>query len=93
MQHHIIVKFAEGTDIAALLEPIRALFAQTLSIPGVHGVELLPSCSDRPNRYDLMIRMQMDPEALPLYDVCEPHLRWKSEYGSLIAKKAIFDCE
>lgn len=93
MKHYIIVKFAEGTDVAALLEPVEAIFRQTLSIPGVHSVELRPSCSDRPNRYDLMILMQMDPEALPLYDVCPAHLRWKSEYGGRIAKKAIFDCD
>ncbi len=93
MKHHIIVKFVEGTDTAALLEPVRAIFAQTLSIPGVHGVELRPSCVDRPNRYDLMIVLDMDQEALPAYDVSEPHAQWKREYGPITAKKAIFDCE
>ena len=93
MKHHILVKFTEGTDAAALLEPIRALFAQTLELPGVHGLELKPNCVDRPNRYDLMIVMDMDREALPVYDVSEPHLQWKRDYADRIAKKAIFDCE
>ena len=93
MKHHIIVKFVEGTDAAALLEPIRAVFARTLDIPGVHGLELKPNCVPRPNRYDLMIVLDMDPEALPAYDVSEPHLAWKRDYGALVAKKAIFDCE
>ena len=93
MLHHIIVKFTEGTDTAALLEPVRKIFAETLSIPGIHGLELKPSCSDRANRYDLMIVLDMDPEALPAYDASEPHRRWKAEYGPITAKKAIFDCE
>ena len=49
------------------------------------------SCSERPNRYDMMIEMVMEPEALPVYDASEPHLRWKQEYGSHIEAKAIFD--
>lgn len=93
MKHHIIVKFTEGTDVRALLEPVRSIFAETLSIPGIHALELKPSCSERANRYDLMIVLDMDPEALPAYDASEPHLRWKSEYGPITAKKAIFDCE
>ncbi len=93
MQHYIIVKFTEGTDVKALAEPVREIFAGTLSIPGVHGVDLKVSNSDRPNRWDLMIVLDMDPEALPAYDACEPHRRWKAEYGPITAKKAIFDCD
>ena len=69
MEHYIIVKFTEGTDVKALVEPVRAIFE------------------------DLMIRIDMDKEALPAYAASEPHLRWKKEYGSRIAKKAIFDCD
>ncbi len=93
MKHHILVKFTEGTDYRALAEPIRGIFAQTLSIPGVRAAEIRLSNSDRPNRYDMMIVMDMDKEALGAYDVSEPHLRWKAEYGDRIAKKAIFDCD
>ena len=93
MKHHIIVKFNEGVDVDALLEPVRALFAQTLTIPGVRGLELKRNCVPRPNRYDLMIVLDMDPEALPAYDASAPHRQWKAEYGDRIAKKAIFDCE
>ena len=93
MKHHIIVKFVEGTDVGALLEPVRAIFARTLEIPGVHGLELKQNCVDRPNRYDLMIVLDMDPAALPAYDASEPHREWKQVYGELVAKKAIFDCE
>ena len=93
MKHHIIVKFVEGTEVGALLEPIRELFAPLLELPGIHGLELKPNCIDRPNRCDLMIVLDMDPDALPAYDASEPHQRWKKEYGERIAKKAIFDCE
>ena len=93
MKHCIIVKFIEGTDYRALEKPVLGIFEETLSIPGIHGVELRLSNSDRPNRYDMMIVMDMEKDALPAYDVSEPHLRWKTEYGGLVAKKAIFDCD
>lgn len=91
MKHDIIVKFVEGTDVSALMTPVRAIFAQCLTIPGIHGLTIRRSNSDRPNRYDLMIELDMDKDALPAYDASEPHLRWKTEYGALVAKKAIFD--
>jgi len=93
MKHFIIVKYIEGTDIRALEKPVRGIFEEALTIPGIHGVELKLSNSDRENRYDMMIIIDMDKEALPAYDVSEPHLRWKSEYGGIVEKKAIFDCD
>ena len=93
MKHYIIVKFKEGTDVKALVGPVKAIFEETLSIPGIHGLDIRVSNSDRSNRYDLMILIRMDKEALPVYDACEPHHRWKDEYGARIEKKAIFDCE
>ena len=91
MKHDIIVKFAAGTDVPALIEPITEIFEQCLAIPGIHGLTIRRSNSDRPNRYDLMIELDMDKDALSAYDASAPHLRWKTEYGALIAKKAIFD--
>ncbi|MBR3106920.1 MAG: Dabb family protein [Clostridia bacterium] len=93
MKHHIIVKFTEGTDVKALAAPVKTIFDETLSIPGVHGVDVKLSNSDRANRYDLMIVMDMDKEALPAYDASAPHHQWKNEYADRIAKKAIFDCD
>ena len=116
MEHYIIVKFTEGTDVKALVEPVRAIFEETLEIPGIQALHIRTSNSDTifeetleipgiqalnirtsnsdiENRYDLMIRIDMDKEALPAYAASEPHLRWKKEYGSRIAKKAIFDCD
>ena len=76
-----------------LYPEIRELFENTTKIEGVHAVELLKNCVDRSNRYDLMIRIDMEPDALPVYDACEWHHRWKDDYGSLLEKKAIFDYE
>lgn len=93
MKHYIIVKFTEGTDVKALVGPVQKIFEETLSIPGIRELDIRTSNSDRSNRYDMMIVMKMDQEALPAYDASEPHHRWKEEYGDRIAKKAIFDCE
>ena len=64
MKHYIIVKFKEGTDYCALADPVRSIFEETLSIPGIHGVDIRLSNSERANRYDMMIIMDMDKEAL-----------------------------
>ena len=93
MEHYIIVKFKEGTDVNALVEPVRGIFEETLKIPGIRSLDIRVSNSDIPNRFDLMIIITMEKEALPAYADSEPHLRWKREYGDRIAKKAIFDCD
>ena len=93
MRHFIIVKFTEGTDVKALVEPVRGIFEKTLEIPGIHSLDIRLSNSDMANRYDMMIIFDMEKEALPAYAASAPHLQWKSEYGDRIAKKAIFDCD
>lgn len=94
MQHHILVKWTdEVADKPALAAEVEALFQGVLSVEGVHGVTVHPNVIARPNRYDLLIRIHMDEQALPAYDDCPTHHHWKDEYGHLVAKKAIFDCE
>ena len=94
MLHHILVKWTdEVTDKPALAAEVEALFQGVLSVDGVHDVSVPPNVINRPNRYDLLIRIDMDEAALPAYDECETHHRWKDHYGHLVAKKAIFDCD
>lgn len=94
MQHHILVQWKEPpTDVSALCQDIRALFAPVLAIDGITQVEVIPNIINRPNRYDLLIRITMTEAALSLYDQCEAHHRWKTTYGERIAQKVIFDGE
>lgn len=94
MKHHIIVKYTdEVKDKKALLEEIKALYAGACGIEGVHGVEMKENCVARENRYDLMIVLEMEKQALGNWDDSQIHAKWKRDYGHLIAKKAIFDCE
>ena len=93
MKHYILAKLVDGCEAAPLMEPVTALFEETLAIPGIHAVKVKPCCIDRPNRYDLMIEIEMEREALEAYDNCEPHKRWKKDYGHLLEAKAIFDSE
>ena len=46
MKHYIIVKFTEGTDVKALVEPVRKIFEETLAIPGIHSLDIRISNSD-----------------------------------------------
>lgn len=95
MKHCILAKFTPEARAqrAALLPRIREIFSVAADIPGVHGAEVIPNCVDRDNRYDVLIRLDMDREALPLYDVSAMHHRWKDEFTPLLEKKAIFDHE
>ncbi len=96
MKHCILIKYISSvTDRKALQPEIRRLFEGLLQGPeavsGIHAVEVIPNTVDRANRYDLLIRIEMDREALSAYDESAIHRRWKVEYGPLLEKKAIFD--
>ena len=92
MKHYIIVKWNDPGAMKNETAVIQKLFDETLSIPGIHSVKVCASCSDRSNRYDLMIEIVMEESALPAYDESAPHHKWKEQYGPAIAHKAIFDC-
>ena len=96
MKHCILVKFnSEVTPErkAEMAGDVKALFDRTTEIPGIERADLFTNCIDRANRYDWMIQLTMDPEALPAYDSSLWHRQWKDTYGPLIEKKAIFDYE
>ena len=94
MKHNILVKYKPEVTKerkAELIPEIRELFSHTTEIPGIHGVKLYPNVVDRENRYDLLIEIDMDREALEVYDSSVWHRQWKEGYGDLLANKAIFD--
>ncbi|MBO4734382.1 MAG: hypothetical protein J5662_07895 [Clostridia bacterium] len=93
MKHYIIVKFKQGFDYKSHIGGITDIFNKTLDIDGINYVEVKSSNSERENRYDLMILLQMEKAALSLYDISKPHLLWKEKYGEYIEKKTIFDCD
>ena len=99
MKHLIIVKFKENIwnreDAASreMLADIKKNFNRTKQIEGVHTVNIYENVTPRPNRHDLMIEMEMDPEALSVYDASADHQEWKAKYGKYIQTKTIFDYE
>lgn len=96
MKHYIISKFKKEISkeqIQSFLPNIRDLFSNALKLKGVHAVEVIPNCIDRPNRYDLMIVISMEKETLPVYDNSDFHHQWKEQYGDMLESKAIFDSE
>ncbi len=94
MKHHIIVKYnALVTDKSAMEKEIAALFSSAKEIPGVSGAFLYPNCIPLENRFDLMIVVEMEKEALENWNHSALHLQWKEQYGKYILSKAIFDCE
>ena len=94
MKHYIIVKYTEEVkDKEAMLGRVSGLFSRASMIPGVLGAQVFPNCVDRENRYDLMIVVEMEKDALNTWDDSELHHEWKEKYGAFIAKKTIFDRE
>ena len=93
MKHYILAKFLSRDDAAQSLPRIREIFSAAPEIPGVHGVEVYPCCIDRSNRMDVMIVLDMDKEALPVYDDSAMHHLWKEEFGARLESKSIFDRE
>ena len=99
MKHLIIVKFKDNIwnreDAASreMLADIKKIFNRTKQIEGVHTVNIYENVTPRPNRHDLMIEMEMDPEALSVYDDSAAHQEWKAKYGEYIQTKTIFDYE
>ena len=94
MKHDILVKYKPEITKerkAELIPEIKALFDHTTEIPGIHGVTLYPNVVERENRYDLLIEIDMEREALEAYDHSSWHQQWKDQYGGLLEKKAIFD--
>ena len=93
MKHYIIVKFNENAEKEKLINPINELFQKALNIKEIVKVDIYESNIDLPNRYDLMIKMDLSKTALEEFDNGEIHKEWKESFGKYIMSKTIFDCE
>lgn len=95
MIHNILVKYNNTVkDKDAFAKEVEILFCDLVgTVPGVNEVVVRKNCIDRPNRYDLMISIDMDKNALEDYDKSLVHKKWKNEYASFWEAKAIFDFE
>lgn len=92
MLHYIIVKWNNTVDKKATANKVRSMYDSATNIYGIHNVDIKENITTINNRYDLMIILSMDNDALPVWNESELHKKWKSEYGSQIEKKCIFDC-
>lgn len=94
MKHCILVKWNTLVkDKRAILPEINVIFGKLLSLQGISAVNIFENVVNRPNRYDLMICVEMDKEFLPIYDESEPHHEWKEKFAKFVENKAIFDLE
>lgn len=86
MRHHILVKWNDTMphpDIA----PIRALFLETLRIPGIQDVSLYPNIIHRPNRYDLMIVITMEKKLCQPMMPQNPTIAGRKPMGNILRAK------
>lgn len=80
MKHCILVKFKKDYPWQEELTNIQSIF-NGIGVEGVHFTEYLTNCTDRENRYDLCIRIDMERGALEAYDNCRSHHVWKDTYS------------
>lgn len=95
MQHHVIVKFNSTVkDKKALANEISVLFkGMEGMVKGVHKVTPHQNCINMSNRYDLMIIVDMDKDALEAYSNSPIHNKWINEYPQYLESKVIMDYE
>lgn len=93
MLHYIIVKWNKDVDKRSAAQQVRSLYAAAKEICGIHSVEIKENVTPRDNRYDIMIALDMENDALTTWDNSQLHKKWKADFGSLIEKKCIFDCD
>ena len=94
MKHCILVKWNSCViDKKAMLPEINFIFGKLLQLPGIYDVKIHENAINRENRFDLMICVEMDKNALEVYDASSPHHEWKEKYAKFVEKKAIFDFE
>ncbi len=91
MKHYIICKFFDKSILDTELQQIENIFNECLNIEGINSVEVKRNVIDRPNRFDLMIKIDMKKEALEVYDSCNAHHKWKELYSDKLLSKTIFD--
>ena len=84
MKHYIIVKFNENAEKEKLINPINELFQKALNIKEIVKVDIYESNIDLPNRYDLMIKMDLSKTALEEFDNGEIHKEWKDDISKVI---------
>lgn len=95
MQHHVIVKFNDTVkDKSAFADEVGKLFkGMEGTVPGVHSVTPHKNCINMPNRYDLMIIVDMDKDALEAYSTSPIHENWINNYAKYLESKTIMDYE
>lgn len=93
MKHYIIVKFKNNYNYKYEINNIKNIFDEAKKIDGIEGITIKSSNSNRENRFDLMIEMELTFEALQRFDDSVIHYNWKNNYGKYIENKTIFDCD
>lgn len=95
MQHHVIVKFNDTVkNKKALATEIGNLFKGMVgTVEGVHSVNPHFNCINMENRYDLMIIVDMEKDALEAYSCSPIHDKWINEYPQYLTSKVIMDYE
>ena len=92
MKHHIIIKLSKDVDKEKLINDIKEYYTNATSIEGVKRVDVFTSSSKLRNRFDMMIKLDLNKQGLLNYEESNFLKKFKDKYDKYISKKTIFDC-
>ena len=92
MKHYIIIKLSKDEDKEKLIKDIKEHYNNAISIEGVKRVDVFTSSSKLRNRFDMMIKLDLNKQGLQNYEESNFLKEFKDKYDKYISKKTIFDC-
>ena len=92
MKHYIIIKLSKDEDKEKLIKDIKEHYNNVTSIEGVKRVDVFTSSSKLRNRFDMMIKLDLNKQGLQNYEESDFLKKFKEKFDKYISKKTIFDC-
>ena len=91
MKHHMIIKLKNTDNIEEYAEDIRNIFSDNLP-EGIKRVDVFSTNSKLRNRFDLMIKVDINKKALETFEESKAYKQFIDKYNDNIKKITVFDC-
>lgn len=89
-----MVKWNETVaDKKAMAEEVYQLWCKGLENKEIRKITKHENLLEKPNRFDVMYVVELDPADMQVWVDCEPHQIWKNDYAKYVEAKAIIDLD
>ncbi|MCF0150329.1 MAG: hypothetical protein HUJ80_02855 [Firmicutes bacterium] len=94
MKHLVMVKWNETVaDKKALQQEVYELWCRALENKEIRKIDMHVNLLNKPNRYDVMYVVELEPQDMDVWADCQPHQIWKTDYAKYVESKAIIDLD